>query len=750
MTKSLPLICLFICLFLPTSQAQEERLFLIGNMLEKAGKQRMLTQKIAKAYTAIYLGSNTYQSQTELNEAIIAFEQNLKLLKSTKVTPRFKQLVYKTESLWSPYKNLITDRPTKDNIIQLLKDNNKILLSSNLIVEELMVYSQRFATDQQSQQASSSVIQLENIAGKQRMLSQRVLFYYLAHQAILEDNYNIKTELNKTLKEYEQALVTLMGAPENTPEIDYRLSLLSKEWERITALCQVKITDLSKVQEILQLGDQMLASMDTITKLYEQLIDHKVASLLFSNAVDIASQQSILTQKIIRVYINAGMEPENEAHAKEVNQYVNTFEEHIDQLKLFAPTDEITTALENVDRLWTPYRNQALLASTQEGAQHLLDLNSELLQACENVVLMLELYAKIYKKSVTRFNSSIINWMHQIKRQEMLAERILMYSKAIVWKISPDKNAKKIEQIGYEYIDNLHRLNTISNSVAITDQTTFLIQQWDIIKTKIADIDKNQNELNAWTTTLPRAINQLTHLYKQKINGMVTEEAMNKADYQCLLSQQITRTYIAISMDLDVKQHQQQLEKHKLHFQQNLQELKAFAESPSIQQALGKINQLWNNYQGSLSYKINKEEVAKLLEQNQELLNACVKVAQDINRTSSQQGVHRIHKAAHLRTLTEQLLLHALIHRWGIPKQADHIHELLASFKTNLQALNSVAENSTQVKASIQQIEIYINRFSNYAENLSSTDLYSIILLHNAMLVETEKLTKAYEDNTLF
>lgn len=739
-----------LVIFLNTNllQAQQVETVLIGEVLNKAGTERMLTQRMAKLYVALYLGTEIKESKNELNTAVVLFDTRLTELKSIKINARYAKRIERVNDLWQSYKTLVLSRPTKENILLLLDENNVILESCELLTDELERYASRFSSENGLYQMNENIIRLENRAGRQRMLTERALFYFLANHALIGSDSKFDKELNLALKDYQSSLSTLMGATENTPEIDYRLILLSKEWEALSILCSSKETNFSNIEHVLKKGKDLLESMEIITKNYEVLIDLRVASLLLNRAIGLASQQNMLTQRIIKNYILEGI-TQNNKYERERKKDIGVFEQNMDELKLFAPMDEITQALNIVDALWTDYRNEAMLPSTKEGAKKLLYTNSELLRASDNVIMLLELYAKMYKKSVASYNYVMLDWIKQIDRQEMLTERILMYSYALSWGIKKEAIPKELERTGNEYIENFNALNVAIPIPDIQKRGERLLKKWEVVKTYLSDLDYYRVELNEWSVDLSKELGDLTMLYREKIKEMVAEEAIEKANQQCMLSQKMASNYLSIGMSLN-EQAIQQLEKDMLLFQKQLEELKLFAQTAELKATLVEVNNLWESYQMVFRAKLLKEDVVSLLEISQKMLMACEAVVKEINVAANTQAVARINTAAHLRTKTEQILLFYLVERWSTKKYKKELSFVFLEYEKGLKSFQSNPNNTSEMAVLLVSIQRYYKRFKSYAEELEDVDIYALFMVHNVLLLETEKLTKISEDVTLF
>jgi len=731
-------------------QAQTtEKAFLIGNLLDKANQQRMLTQQIAKLYTAIYVSSSDITTyKITLNQAIRKFEQHNTELQSFKINLKYHQLLEDIMFSWDDYISLINQRPSKENLLLLFEQNTTILNQCNTLVEELTQYALRFSKKHQTSGIHYDIIQLGNTAGYQRMLSQRILFYYLAYQAIIEENASIKTILNNSLVAYEATIDQLMASPLNSPEIDYRLKLLSKEWSTISTHYQNKVKDVDQLEAILQKDNSLLNSMNTITELYSTLVDQQATLAFFDNAIDMANKQSILTQKMTEQYISSVREPKQKSHSQQIKEQIELFEYHIDELKLFAPATEITNALNKVDLLWTDYRNALLSVSDQTQAQVLLSTNQTLLNACEQVTELLSLHAKISQKKALNSNNHFTHWLQKLKHQKVLAARILMFSQAILGNInSHEQNIKAIEQAGYAFVDNLNSLNLQLNNNEIQLQIQTLIQNWRKIKPHISVEQQDKEALQVWAQNLPIQIDHMVSLFEKNITQIVVQEAIEVINHQALLSQQIACTTIAINMQLDQEQQQQQLKKYKLRFQQNLVVLDQFATTPILKELISTLQLRWANYQLIIDAPIDQQKIALLLEKSNALLANCTKIVNCIQEEHP--NLIQINRVAQMRTLTEQLLVFILIERWGIDHYKEETIALLKQFALLKEHLITSLDASSQRTSILTQITTYYDRLCTYHADVQEVDLYSILLAQHNLLIYTDKLTQLYTNETV-
>ncbi len=224
----------------------------INEAINKAGRQRMLSQRMAKAWLAV--GQDI--------ESMALFDRQFVELKSFSPNAEIKSTYTALESVWSEYKSvLVGSSPALKTTPDLIKLDSKVLALAHQGTVQLERYSGR------------SVGKLVNLAGRQRMLSQRMAKYYFSNRwgALVPDQVS---ELNKARDEFKQALVTLDSAPEATAQIRQELELASQQWVFFDNALQ-RLTESTNTKkhavEVFASSERLLSLMDRVTGLYSRL-----------------------------------------------------------------------------------------------------------------------------------------------------------------------------------------------------------------------------------------------------------------------------------------------------------------------------------------------------------------------------------------------------------------------------------------------------------------------------------------------
>lgn len=248
----------------------------VGASVNISGKQRMLTQRMAKAYMYIGMNINTEAALREKSNSIILFEENLKSLMAFTPTDKINLLLLKEETLWKEYKKLIISDVTKDNAKQILETNTTILTACDDVVKAYVEYA---GSLKKEVDGISSAIVADNIntSGRQRMLSQRLTFYYAAYVWGIAESAGA-LRLKNQAELLQQNFSKLITSEVNTSEIDDAIAGVVGDWRDIEERCinQNCYTFENKgieVGKMYAFSATVLSKMDKITAMYAKLLE---------------------------------------------------------------------------------------------------------------------------------------------------------------------------------------------------------------------------------------------------------------------------------------------------------------------------------------------------------------------------------------------------------------------------------------------------------------------------------------------
>jgi len=226
-------------------------------LINTAGKQRMLSQKIAKSY--LYSGKKiaTAKAKKELKNALNALLESHKLLTKEINDPEIKNLLAFVELSSEDFKATANEPFSLDNA-QLILD-----------LSESMLEGSQYVVDSLKEKVKVNESKIVGIAGKQRMLSQRIAKYYIAYQAGIKDKNTID-QMKEAVKEFTEAHVMLMKNKTNTPEINRKLNDIDRLW-KIVYKFYLSIEKGGLPLIVYNTTNDITKKMDNITKLYVEL-----------------------------------------------------------------------------------------------------------------------------------------------------------------------------------------------------------------------------------------------------------------------------------------------------------------------------------------------------------------------------------------------------------------------------------------------------------------------------------------------
>lgn len=220
-----------------------------------AGEQRMLSQRLAKAYAQLGLNVVPAVASAQIKESVARFEANLDRLRPVvdgvaEAAPIYRGLVQG----WSTLRAAAVLPVTRDSALAVSLQSEAVLDSAEHLTRTLSA-------------ASGAVGRHVDVAGRQRMLSQRVVKAYMLHSWGVGSREN-RDEMEVAAREFGEGLVTLAALPGNTAEMRAELEEIALQWEWLqTALAAEGAMSYRLV--VAEAGDSILIAADRLTRLYE-------------------------------------------------------------------------------------------------------------------------------------------------------------------------------------------------------------------------------------------------------------------------------------------------------------------------------------------------------------------------------------------------------------------------------------------------------------------------------------------------
>ncbi|MDP9991800.1 nitrate/nitrite-specific signal transduction histidine kinase [Variovorax boronicumulans] len=234
----------------------------LNDAINKAGRQRMLSQRASKAYLAILQKVETRNAQQVLDKSIALFEKQLGELKAFAPSPTIRSTYDALDGAWNDFKRELTGvAASREEAAKVVKLDAAVLALANQ------------GTTQYETASGKPVGRLVNIAGRQRMLSQRMAKFYLAG-AMQIDAAGSAAEIAKSRAEFLAALEVLRSAPEATTQIRQELVLADAQWmffNRGLQRLEGAGASPALMSDVFVTSENLLGIMDRVTGLYSDL-----------------------------------------------------------------------------------------------------------------------------------------------------------------------------------------------------------------------------------------------------------------------------------------------------------------------------------------------------------------------------------------------------------------------------------------------------------------------------------------------
>lgn len=239
-----------------------------------SGKQRMLSQRIAKVYLIKQVGAHTTELTKEYNSSIQLFARNLSILESNSKSSsaKVKACIKKEKLQWDLFKTKLSTPGT--TVSQIMDLSNNLLKKAHalvLAIEEDSKYSKEFTDDSSSNQLKVETV---NISGKQRMLSQRLCLYYTACRLFKRDKKNVGnlcSEVENIYAEMNKSLNSLLINDLNTFAIEENIGKILGLFNEIESNKRDFYNNKLPLSRIMSITNSITSTYNVVTGQYSSL-----------------------------------------------------------------------------------------------------------------------------------------------------------------------------------------------------------------------------------------------------------------------------------------------------------------------------------------------------------------------------------------------------------------------------------------------------------------------------------------------
>lgn len=246
-------------ILLPTWANGAQAQVALSGAINHAGRFRALSQRMAKAYCQQHLMVLPAAAADVMANARKLVQQGTaELARGSQSGQWPAEVVRQLDEVQKQFALLdeLTAVPTsRAAVVAVSEQSDRTLLVAQAVTE---------AIEKMARVASARLV---NLAGRQRMLSQRMAKQYFLLAAGVDPKAS-QTQMNADAAEFKQALQALAAAPVSTPAIRTELELGQAQWLFFEAAMR-RHPDTKGMEAVATTSERLLEVMDRLTSLYD-------------------------------------------------------------------------------------------------------------------------------------------------------------------------------------------------------------------------------------------------------------------------------------------------------------------------------------------------------------------------------------------------------------------------------------------------------------------------------------------------
>lgn len=224
--------------------------------INKAGRQRMLSQRMLKAWLMVGIDVQYEDARRQLKQAMTLYDQQLAELRDYVRNPEVQAALDEVETIWLPLAIELEKPVDRKEAERLIMQSDNLLRASHKVVLMLQDLS------------GTRQGRLVNIAGRQRMLGQRLAKLYMARMWGF-DNALMNDEVQRAQNEFKGALAELMSSELNSIALNTELKKADRQWRLFESALKKRDQPIPLI--IAVNSEQLLDTMNQITGMYAAL-----------------------------------------------------------------------------------------------------------------------------------------------------------------------------------------------------------------------------------------------------------------------------------------------------------------------------------------------------------------------------------------------------------------------------------------------------------------------------------------------
>lgn len=227
--------------------------------INRAGRLRMLSQRVVKLYALAAMGVEAAGSRALLADSAAQIDQSLGLLGRSLSRPTFGDLIDAVQGSWSVLQAGLTGAPVVAKVPGLDEEAERLLALADRLTQAL------------ENAGLAPTLHVINVSGRQRMLAQRLAKLALLQPAgpALPVRDPLPLDLAPTAEAFEHGLAYLKGIPLSTPLIREAMAAADLRWQEMLQAVRAGATPAARLT-LAATSEALLELFDRLTREYEQ------------------------------------------------------------------------------------------------------------------------------------------------------------------------------------------------------------------------------------------------------------------------------------------------------------------------------------------------------------------------------------------------------------------------------------------------------------------------------------------------
>ncbi|WP_062195030.1 ANTAR domain-containing protein [Caldimonas taiwanensis] len=227
-----------------------------GEAVNRCGQLRMLSQRLVKLHALCMCGEDVEEHRRGLHRSMQRVDDNLAVLQRHLSAASFGDLLGGVQSAWAALKTALGDGAAQD------------LAAVDAQAERLLEQAERLTTILE-QASPGSTLRILNMAGRQRMLSQR-----LAKQVLLASMMpapsgpQMLVQAQATRQLFEDAHDQLSALPLSDPSLRESLQASARAWAALLDGAS-RAHEVDGRRTVAQVSETLLLELDRLTERFE-------------------------------------------------------------------------------------------------------------------------------------------------------------------------------------------------------------------------------------------------------------------------------------------------------------------------------------------------------------------------------------------------------------------------------------------------------------------------------------------------